>query len=801
MGSKNRPVEDFYLDKAADESGDDSAQSTTVDDSYLAHLSDRLAEADDTNDLGEPKTGELVATPLEIRRAADGIATAPVPTEKDRDNEPHGTLEGYPAAEEPSAEVMELSDDAIETLEPEVESPGAAGALGDPLDGPLERGPSDLLSHVPPAPDEGDLLDPALNPATYDAPTFVRPSLVDQDPVPVVEIVEGNERGRSYRVEKTEISIGRGLENDIVLTDIAVSRRHLRIKRDGDAVVLHDNGSGNGSLVNGSRAGVQPIKASDRIEIGNTIFRVVFPGESVVPLPDPGPPPPSPMGGALHNRSTAYIGDGQAVLDGVQGAGGVEVSPALTAPPVAPNRPTVSPVQETTDGVSLPRAGAAEGLPRSFKLAMGGLAAAFVLIGVVGLAAAIMHATRNRPRVTTAAQTTEAEDAAVWFAKGREAYVERQWAQAAAFFEKVIALSPENPEAVEFRRQARGEQHNEGTLEAARQAHAEKNYSAAMDTLNSIPRSSVYSTDAVGLRLEAERLESDALVIEARSLVASGDRDTALVRLGRALELRPTNADARSFQEEIARPGTETTQTDPSEATGEVQVATAPSLRAGGRSKRGGTKAAGKGAGRARSSGGRSRATAQVLVPYKRGQFGEASARARELAASAGSSRDRSKARSLAGKIDRFAKVWQSTQSGGSLRQQMSYLESALRLDRQISGGHYAAKIRPQLRDAYVKNAQRAWRAGQYASACQSAQRALKLDRGASGASDVASRCAGKARDFYEQGMRAERSDLSRAKSYWRKVLNMVPQSNTWYKQAYKSLNNAGRGRHLDEDE
>jgi len=96
---------------------------------------------------------------------------------------------------------------------------------------------------------------------------------------------------------------------------------------------------------------------------------------------------------------------------------------------------------------------------------------------------------------------------------------------------------------------------------------------------------------------------------------------------------------------------------------------------------------------------------------------------------------------------------------------------------------------------------QRAWRAGQYATACQSALRALKLDPAASGASQVSDRCESKAREFFEEGENLQRTDVNQAKSYWRKVLNMVPRNNPYYAKAYSALNNAGRRRLQDEDE
>lgn len=79
--------------------------------------------------------------------------------------------------------------------------------------------------------------------------------------------------------------------------------------------------------------------------------------------------------------------------------------------------------------------------------------------------------------------------------------------------------------------------------------------------------------------------------------------------------------------------------------------------------------------------------------------------------------------------------------------------------------------------------------------------RAQKIDRSSSVSGSMSKRCEAKAREYYEDGERARRSDLNKAKGYWRKVLNMVPRNNHWYSKAYSALNNAGRRRYLDEDE
>lgn len=88
-------------------------------------------------------------------------------------------------------------------------------------------------------------------------------------------ITAGNDAGADIQViPGKSYTIGRAIDNDVVLTDIAVSRKHFDLKYDGGAWILADRGSGNGTLVNGNVEDAPFMLANgDTIEIGNTIFR------------------------------------------------------------------------------------------------------------------------------------------------------------------------------------------------------------------------------------------------------------------------------------------------------------------------------------------------------------------------------------------------------------------------------------------------------------------------------------------------------------------------------------------------
>lgn len=67
--------------------------------------------------------------------------------------------------------------------------------------------------------------------------------------------------------------LGRGGEADIVLEDSFSSTRHARLIPQGDAIVLEDLGSTNGTYLNDEPlSGPQPLHDGDRIKIGSSEF-------------------------------------------------------------------------------------------------------------------------------------------------------------------------------------------------------------------------------------------------------------------------------------------------------------------------------------------------------------------------------------------------------------------------------------------------------------------------------------------------------------------------------------------------
>ncbi len=77
----------------------------------------------------------------------------------------------------------------------------------------------------------------------------------------------------SKRLDKPELTIGRGSENDIVINNPAVSRHHATIFTNVNTIVIVDAGSTNGTFVNNKRIVEKQLEVNDEIIIGKMLFK------------------------------------------------------------------------------------------------------------------------------------------------------------------------------------------------------------------------------------------------------------------------------------------------------------------------------------------------------------------------------------------------------------------------------------------------------------------------------------------------------------------------------------------------
>ena len=97
----------------------------------------------------------------------------------------------------------------------------------------------------------------------------------------IVEVVLGDEK---HQLEGGgPWSVGRSQENDIVINDPNVSRKHARISRANNGFVVEDLGSTNGTLLDGAPIDRERIEGGDELTFGQStarfIRRIDSPGE------------------------------------------------------------------------------------------------------------------------------------------------------------------------------------------------------------------------------------------------------------------------------------------------------------------------------------------------------------------------------------------------------------------------------------------------------------------------------------------------------------------------------------------
>ncbi len=125
-------------------------------------------------------------------------------------------------------------------------------------------GDSDILPSTP-LPDE-KFSAPAISVETVEIGYKV-PQLPSMRPGGAVIIRNGEMANQSFSLDRATISVGRGLESDIVINDTSISRQHVQFLRQPDGDYVQDLGSRNGTLVNG-----EPLRTPRLLQVGDAIL-------------------------------------------------------------------------------------------------------------------------------------------------------------------------------------------------------------------------------------------------------------------------------------------------------------------------------------------------------------------------------------------------------------------------------------------------------------------------------------------------------------------------------------------------
>jgi predicted component of type VI protein secretion system len=170
---------------------------------------------------------------------------------------------------------------------------------------------------------------------------------------------QGPAPGKLFELVKDVVTIGRDVNNDIVLNDAEVSRNHARLTAQSGGYLIEDLASTNGTFVNGQRLiGPKLLNPGDVVGLGETIVLefnfVADAGATVVsaapmppmgepmmappPAPEPEPMPPPTMAEPLYSEPATMppVGPPPPAPEPVMSGTGSSPMPPPAPPPPAP---------------------------------------------------------------------------------------------------------------------------------------------------------------------------------------------------------------------------------------------------------------------------------------------------------------------------------------------------------------------------------------------------------------------------------------------------------------------------------
>jgi len=428
-------------------------------------------------------------------------------------------------------------------------------------------------------------------------------NLLDEEPAkPFLLCESGKDVGKEYVVAVGENGIGRSIDNEVILTDISVSRKHLKVLRDAAGELrLRDLGSGNGTLLNGTRVHDAPLKDGDRIELGETVLIMRVPAVKVVgrvasrPLAlAPGAPPQGLPDGAITDESASPPGGNQPSFSppapGQPSPFGQPAPygqpPQQQAPPAfgqpgfgqpafgqpgfgqpgfgqpgfgqpgfgQPPYPQPGPASPAPYGQAQQAAAQPYGTPVAPTYGhaptptavatptprAGGRGPMVFLALLGGLLLVGAGAALAVALMRPSAPEVAATDPAL-YARGAEAYTSRRWDEADAAFRAILAAQPTDARAATYLQRIQEARAHDLQLTAARAAYEANDGRTALAQLASVPPTSPLAADVTNLRAAASERVAVALVADARAASAAGRRDEAIARLGEAAGYAPAS--------------------------------------------------------------------------------------------------------------------------------------------------------------------------------------------------------------------------------------------------------------------
>lgn len=599
-------------------------------------------------------------------------------------------------------------------------------------------------------------------------------------------VIAGNDSGRQFDLTGARLTIGRGVDNDIILTDIAVSRRHVDLEFDGKRYIVRDLGSGNGTLVNDRLdGGTSYLRHGDRVELGNTVFRVEHPSsrDDIAPVGWGAPT------ADIDEEASTVAGRGPARPGGAglppprrvdqRPAGLPAHPPGATLPPSqAPlaaheSLPFMAardsqPPMAARDSYpymgayppQMAQSGHPMGLPMHPGMRQGTVSLApdrRLLIGIMSALLAIVL-------VAIVLLVVRGDDSATGQAAAGEPGADESEAAASEPGADELVAAPDEPDEADEPGQDEPDEPAAATDEPAIEIEPES-VAAANDEPAATNESATNEPATNDEPAARDRPERPAVTLPR----ATWGTDEGLLAVAVTRQAREQAEEAQ--------------QTGPRRPA--ARVDRRPRPRPGG-----GSSGSSTGAARGRA-----------LSQYKGKDFGAASATLLAAAESA-SGKEASELRSVAkgyasvgNNLGKAEKIFNANPTGS-----MSAYKRALATDRKVGGGAHASYIRIKLGAVAPKAAAAYMAQRRYESAKSAADDAANYGSGSnSTVVRVRKALERKAGEFYQAALKLRSSKPDKARTLLRRVLKMVPADSPWYAKSYKLLNSRKSSNDADE--
>lgn len=149
-----------------------------------------------------------------------------------------------------------------------------------------------------------------------------------------LRVTAGPDAGWTYVLTSSQVTIGRGDENDIQISDLKASRRHAEFIFINGTWNIRDLGSANGVMHNGRATRATPIRTGDQVGMGETLMEFLAADAATMMLQAPPRDPAQVMA-----ANSAFDQQRQKVL--ALGGGKLPSIPGM-APPLMPQAPRPS---------------------------------------------------------------------------------------------------------------------------------------------------------------------------------------------------------------------------------------------------------------------------------------------------------------------------------------------------------------------------------------------------------------------------------------------------------------------------